>query len=975
MTNRTKRNKSLINFSLFGVILGCILIFISCPESFYQENRSTPVESGYGLIRVNFIGEGSERTVLPSIAFSKYEYTFSKAGGNSVEKTPDNSGFFALEIGNYTVTVKAYAGNEESYTLAANGISSQFTVGSGNNSTVEVRLSSINTIEKGQFSYTITYPTGASADIYLLNWIDNSTVALNPVTQVNSKSQILQLEQGSYLFTILIKKDGLYAGVSEAIHINSLITTEYTKQFSDDDLLEARTPLSSDYDISGIGTFLYDGNQRSVIVTPMANASFGAITIYYEGTGGASYAKSTTAPTNIGTYNITIDVEAVSGWNSIIGLPIGVITINVPVITITTQPSNRNLTVGSISGNLSVVASVTNSATLSYQWYSNTIDSNSDGTVISGATGSNYSIPTALSVGVYYYFVEVRATGDALPVRSNVATIEVVYPKINAQLPIITTQPVSATINAYIAHTLSVTAVSPDGGTLYYQWRSTTSPSTSGGILVTETSISPNFYPPTDKTGTFYYYVEVFNQIPDNGDGGIKLGYRTSNPVALTVMETSRPVISINTHPVNKYFSHGNVYDSLSVSASVTNDAVLSYQWYSNTTNSNVGGTVINGAVNSSFNIPTTLTAGVYFYFVEVRGSNGATSVRSNAATVSVRTVTLYSLSHRDKYYIGATERSLPGGDYSGQAIVYANDEVYIAGKENGACYWKGTTRIALPVPSDATYSIATSITVINGVVYTAGYYSRGSSINYDIKTSRACYWIGTTRVDLPSPSDSMPSRATSITVANGIVYTSGSYFENATVNGLVSNEIACYWQGTTRVDLSNDRISSRANIITVVDGIVYTAGAHNTIGSYYSTPCYWRETIRIDLPIPESSEARMGADLRGITAINVVNGVVYTTGGYISNNLSGSNISTLCYWQGTTRIYLHSEIYTDIMSLPNITTISVVDGMVYTAGRVKVEYINSHYYGGICYWRGTSRIDITNNSSGIILSQYMLIE
>jgi len=524
MTNRTKRNKSLINFSFFGIILGCILMFISCSESFYQENRSTPVESGYGLIRVNFIGEGSERTVLPSIAFSKYEYTFSKAGGNSEEITPDNSGFFALEIGYYTVAVKAYTGNEGSYTLVADGVSSQFTVDSGNNASVEVRLSSVNTAEKGQFSYTITYPTGASAEVNLLNWSDNNYITLNPVTQVNGNSQILQLEQGSYLLTILIKKDGLYAGVSEAIHINSSITTEYTKQFNDDDLLVARTPLSSDYNISGTGTFLYDGNQRSVIVTPKVNASSGAITIYYEGTGDTIYPKSTTAPTNIGMYNITIDVEAVSGWSGAIGLPVGTISITIPVISINTHPISGNLTVGSISGNLSVSASVTQGASLSYQWYSNNVNSNSGGTVINGATGSSYTIPTTLTAGTYYYFVEIKATGGAVSVHSNVATVTV----------------------------------------------------------------------------------------------------------------ASAPVITISTQPSSRSVTAGSISGSLSIAASVTQSATLSYQWYSNTTNSNSGGTAISGATGSSYTIPTTLAAGTYYYFVEVRATGGATAVRSSVASVTV---------------------------------------------------------------------------------------------------------------------------------------------------------------------------------------------------------------------------------------------------------------------------------------------------------------------------------------------------
>ena len=99
-----------------------------------------------------------------------------------------------------------------------------------------------------------------------------------------------------------------------------------------------------------------------------------------------------------------------------------------PVITITTQPTaSTNVTVGSISGSLSVTASVTEKAMLAYQWYSNTTNSNTSGTEIGGATTASYDIPTNLAAGTYYYFCEVRATGAA-SVRSSVATVTVAVP-------------------------------------------------------------------------------------------------------------------------------------------------------------------------------------------------------------------------------------------------------------------------------------------------------------------------------------------------------------------------------------------------------------------------------------------------------------------------------------------------------------------------------------------------------------------
>jgi len=111
----------------------------------------------------------------------------------------------------------------------------------------------------------------------------------------------------------------------------------------------------------------------------------------------------------------------------------------------------------------------------------------------------------------------------------------------------------------------------------------------------------------------------------------------------LSLVMTITPVITINTQPAaNTTFTQGSITGSLSVSASVTQGATLSYQWYSNTTNSNTGGNAITGATNASFTIPINLTASgsPYYYFCEVRAA-GATSVRSNVATVTVLPATI----------------------------------------------------------------------------------------------------------------------------------------------------------------------------------------------------------------------------------------------------------------------------------------------------------------------------------------------
>ena len=100
-----------------------------------------------------------------------------------------------------------------------------------------------------------------------------------------------------------------------------------------------------------------------------------------------------------------------------------------PVISINSQPaSNTNVTEGIISGSLSLSASVTEAASLSYQWYSNASASNSGGSPIGGALSSSFPIPTILTAGSHYYYCVVSATGGAVPVSSNLATVIVAAP-------------------------------------------------------------------------------------------------------------------------------------------------------------------------------------------------------------------------------------------------------------------------------------------------------------------------------------------------------------------------------------------------------------------------------------------------------------------------------------------------------------------------------------------------------------------
>ena len=169
---------------------------------------------------------------------------------------------------------------------------------------------------------------------------------------------------------------------------------------------------------------------------------------------------------------------------------------------------------------------------------------------------------------------------------------------------------------------LSVTAsVTPDTA-LSYQWYTFSNDDWTTTAISGATSESYTI--PTDLTaGRYYYFCEV--------------SVTESVSVQSNVAAVNVYIITINTQPAAMTtVAQGSISGSLSVTATFIPDTTLSYQWYSNTSNSNTGGTAISGATSASYTIPTDLTEGTtYYYFCEV-SAVGATSVRSNVALVSV---------------------------------------------------------------------------------------------------------------------------------------------------------------------------------------------------------------------------------------------------------------------------------------------------------------------------------------------------
>ncbi len=93
------------------------------------------------------------------------------------------------------------------------------------------------------------------------------------------------------------------------------------------------------------------------------------------------------------------------------------------------------------------------------------------------------------------------------------------------------------------------------------------------------------------------------------------------------------PEISITAHPEDVTVNEGSINGNLTANAS--SEGALTYQWYSCVNEGKASSVKIFGANESTFTLPTDLTAGKYYYFLKIT-VDGMASVDTDVAVVTV---------------------------------------------------------------------------------------------------------------------------------------------------------------------------------------------------------------------------------------------------------------------------------------------------------------------------------------------------
>ncbi|MDD4968290.1 MAG: PKD domain-containing protein [Paludibacter sp.] len=296
-----------------------------------------------------------------------------------------------------------------------------------------------------------------------------------------------------------------------------------------------------------------------------------------------------------------------------------VVTVN-PSATITTQPvSNQSVCIGGTITPLSFVN--TGLGTPSYQWYKNTLNSNTSGTDIPGQTNATYTPPTD-ALGTLYYYCAITFTGGGCSnLTTNVAAITV------SAEPVITIQPkpvqtvcMGGTIPAALSVSYTGGAGSPS-----YQWYSNLANTNSGGTPITGATNSTYTPPVFNAVGTFYYYAEV--KFTGSNCNMVASDTARINVVALPVI-TGEPVVT-------QTLCLSSVPADLTVAVN-GGAGLFSYQWYSNTSNNTSTGTKIIPATTNTFTPPTTTVGMTYYYCIISQPNAGGCIVTSIISQVIV---------------------------------------------------------------------------------------------------------------------------------------------------------------------------------------------------------------------------------------------------------------------------------------------------------------------------------------------------
>lgn len=318
---------------------------------------------------------------------------------------------------------------------------------------------------------------------------------------------------------------------------------------------------------------------------------------------------------------------------------------------ILTQPVGAEYTVLDTTVKaLSVVASA--NGDMEYQWYKCSSEDKQDAQPISEATEAAYT-PKNDTAETAYYFCRITNSETNKSADSELAEI-IVHPDPTPVVTLETTVPEIEETEAPNGYehpddhgfiysvgdeatplTASYTLPVEGGKVTSERWYYSTSPTSTAGTS-TSSMMNKTYTPGTAitdalNTGVWYHYTV---QYQFNGKT-----YTAVSPNVYVYVYTDKALVpEISTQPKSAEYTVGDRVLALSVSAKYGTYLSASYQWYSNTTDSNTGGTAIEGATTNRYTPAATEAGTSYYYCVVTNTQQGLQeSAASDVAVITVK--------------------------------------------------------------------------------------------------------------------------------------------------------------------------------------------------------------------------------------------------------------------------------------------------------------------------------------------------
>ncbi len=186
---------------------------------------------------------------------------------------------------------------------------------------------------------------------------------------------------------------------------------------------------------------------------------------------------------------------------TVFSTPIEITVASGPEITVQPATATQGLCQGG-AGTFNPLTVSSSVASVTYQWYSNTIASNTGGTLIAGATNPSYT-PSISLPGTFYYYCQVSSPSGCPSVSDVSGAISIIS---GLQ---ITTQPSIATQSICVGETNPLLTVAANGSSLQYQWYYNTSASNGTGSVLIPGATASTYLP--SLVGSYYYHVRIFS--------------------------------------------------------------------------------------------------------------------------------------------------------------------------------------------------------------------------------------------------------------------------------------------------------------------------------------------------------------------------------------------------------------------------------------------------------------------------------